>query len=187
MGIVAVVLAAGRGTRFGSDKLAAPIGDRSVLERSIAAALAAPVERVIVVARPHTAVPSDPRVIRVEARGPALSDSLRAGIAAADEAEGAFIFLGDMPLVPPELAGRLSEAIGQAIAAVPMRDGRPGHPVLLARAGFALAERLRGDAGLGALLRGRADVVELAVREAGATLDIDTQSDIAAAQRLLDG
>lgn len=185
MALVAIVLAAGRGTRFGSDKLASLIDGRSVLERSIDAALAAPAERVIVVTRRGGRVPTGPRIVCAEAAGPDLSDTLRAGIAAAGEADGAFIFLGDMPLVPPGLAQRLSEAIGPAVAAVPVRDGAPGHPVLLARTGFSLVQGLRGDAGLGQALRGRGDVVRVATDEPGATFDIDTMVDIAAAQRLL--
>ena len=182
MGLVAIVLAAGRGTRFGSDKLAALISGKSVLDRAIEVALAAPAERVIVVTRPGTQVPPDPRIARVESSGPDLSDSLRAGIAAAGEAQGAFIFLGDMPLVPHDLAGRLLPAIGAAVAAVPVREGVPGHPVLLARRGFALVERLQGDAGLGRALRHREDVAPLTVSDLGATLDIDTPDDLAAAQ-----
>jgi molybdenum cofactor cytidylyltransferase len=187
MGLVAIVLAAGRSTRFGSDKLAGLIDGRSVLDRTLEAALAAPVERVIVVTRPGRAVPVDPRIAAVGAAGADLSDSLRAGIAAAAEADGAFVFLGDMPLVPPGLAARLASEIGSALAAVPVREGVPGHPVLLARAGFGLVETLRGDAGLGQALRGRDDVVRLVASEAGTTFDIDTPADIVAAQRLLSG
>ncbi len=185
MAFVAIVLAAGRGTRFGSDKLAGLIDGRSVLDRTLEVALAAPVERVIVVTRPNRAVPADPRIATVQAAGANLSDSLRAGIAAAIEADGVFVFLGDMPLVPPGLAVRLAGEIGSAVAAVPVREGVPGHPVLLARAGFGLVETLVGDAGLGQVLRGRADVVRVATDDAGATFDVDTPADIAAAQRLL--
>lgn len=185
MAFVAIVLAAGRGTRFGSDKLAAKIDGRSVLDCALEAALAAPVERVIVVTSPGSTVAANPRVAWVVAAGRDLSDSLRAGIAAAGEAEGAFVFLGDMPLVPPGLAARLASEIGSAIAAVPVRDGVPGHPVLLARAGFGLVETLRGDAGLGAVLRCRDDVARVATDEVGATLDVDTVADLAAAQQNL--
>jgi molybdenum cofactor cytidylyltransferase len=181
--LVAIVLAAGRGTRFGSDKLAGLIDGRSVLDRTLEIALAAPVERVIVVRRPGRTTPADPRIALVEAAGADLSDSLRAGIAAAGDADGAFVFLGDMPLVPPDLARRLADAIGSAIAAVPVREGVPGHPVLLARAGFGLVGTLGGDAGLGQALRDRSDVVHLQVSEAGATFDIDTPADLAAAQQ----
>jgi molybdenum cofactor cytidylyltransferase len=181
---VAIVLAAGRGTRFGSDKLAARIGGRSVLERSVEIALAAPVERVIVVTASPATAPTGPRIESVAPGGPALSDSLRAGVAAAGDADGAFIFLGDMPLVPPGLAAQLLDAIGSAVAALPVRDSAPGHPVLLARAGLGLVEHLHGDVGLGQALRGREDIVRLATSDPGASFDIDVPADLAAAQRL---
>jgi molybdenum cofactor cytidylyltransferase len=183
MRCVAIVLAAGTATRFGGDKLAAQIDGRGVLDRAIEIALTAPVERVIVVTAPDRALPSDPRIERVRAMGGDMSDSLRAGLAAAGGADAAFIFLGDMPLVPPPLAEQLLEGIGQAIAAMPLHDGQPGHPVLLSRRGFDLAAGLTGDRGLGSLLRERDDVVRLPVDEAGATFDIDTSDDLRRAQR----
>jgi molybdenum cofactor cytidylyltransferase len=182
MGLVAIVLAAGRATRFGADKLSALIDGRSVLDRSVEAALAAPVDRVLVVTRAEREIAAHPKVEKIEPGGADLSDSLRSGLAAAGDAEGAFIFLGDMPLVPKGLAGRLAQAIGTGLAAVPVCEGEPGHPVLLARRGFGLAEGLSGDSGLGTVLRGRADVVHLPTGDAGATFDIDTPSDLATAR-----
>lgn len=182
MSRVAIVLAAGSGSRFGGDKLAAALDGRPVLDHAIEAALAAPVERVIVVVRPGRGAPANSRIEIVEAEGPDLSDSLRSGLAAAGEAEAAFIFLGDMPLIPPALAARLDRAIGSAVAAVPTRDGAPGHPVLLAHKGFGLAEQLAGDRGLGSVLRDRDDVVRVPTDDVGATFDVDTPADLAAAQ-----
>jgi len=182
---VAIVLAAGRSSRFDGDKLAALLDGRSLLEHAIRTALAAPVERVIVVADEGRALPEGLPVERVGPDGPDLSDSLRAGIAAAGGADAAFIFLGDMPLVPPDLAGRLAQAIGGALAAVPVRDGQAGHPVLLASRGFDLAADIPGDRGLGQLLRDRPDVVRLAVASDGITHDIDTRTDLAAVQRIM--
>lgn len=178
-GLVAIVLAAGRGTRFGGGKLSALLAGRPLLDHAVAAALAAPARRVIVVARPGTALAEGPRLSRVELPSAGLSDSLRAGLAAAGDADAALIFLGDMPLVPHGLAARLAAALGDAIAALPEVAGRPGHPVLLARRGFALAEGLAGDEGLGRVLRGRDDVVRLPVADEGAVLDIDTPEALA--------
>ena len=59
-------------------------------------------------------------------------------------------------------------------SALPEFGGKPGHPVLLDRRGFALADGLAGDEGLGRALRGRTDVVRLAVDDEGVVLDVDT-------------
>jgi molybdenum cofactor cytidylyltransferase len=178
-GLVAIVLAAGHGSRFGGGKLSAMLGGKPLLDHAVAAARASPAERVIVVARPGTALPADPCLSLIELPSTALSDSLRAGLAAADEAAAALIFLGDMPLVPHGMAARLIAALGEGLAALPEFGGKPGHPVLLARRGFALADPLTGDEGLGRALRGRADVVRLAVEEEGVVLDVDTPAALA--------
>lgn len=173
-GLAAIVLAAGRGTRFGGEKLSALLAGRPLLDHAVAAALASGAERVIVVGRPGTTLSEHPRVSLVELSSAALSESLRAGLAAASRAEAALIYLGDMPLVPHDIAPRLIAALGDGLAALPEFDGRPGHPVLLARRGFSLADGLTGDEGLGRALRGRQDVVRLAVSDEGVVLDVDT-------------
>lgn len=178
--LAAIVLAAGRGERFGGGKLAVPLAGRPLLGHALSAALASPAERVIVVARPGTPLPADPRLHLIELESAALSESLRAGLAATEGAQGAFVFLGDMPLVPHDMAKRVLEAIGDALAALPEWHGTPGHPVLLTRPAFALADGLAGDEGLGRALRGRADVVRLPVDEDGVVLDVDRPEDLAA-------
>lgn len=177
--LVAIVLAAGCGSRFGGGKLSAMLGGKPLLDHAVAAALASPAERVIVVGRPGSTLAEDPRLSLVELESAALSDSLRAGLAAAGGAEAALIFLGDMPRVPHDMAARLIAALGEGLAALPEFDGKPGHPVLLARRGFVLADALTGDEGLGRALRGRTDVVRLAVADEGVVLDVDTRETLA--------
>lgn len=185
MKLAAIVLAAGRGERFGGGKLAALLAGRPLLGHAMRIALASPAERVILVGRPDVEPIDHPKVTTVDLASTALSDSLRLGLTTAGEVEGALIFLGDMPLVPPDMAARLVEAIGDAPAAFPTWRGKPGHPVLLARSAFALAEGLTGDEGLGRMLRGRRDVVRLAVEDEGVVLDVDRVEDLAEiAQRM---
>ncbi|MEO5587478.1 MAG: nucleotidyltransferase family protein [Novosphingobium sp.] len=184
---VAIVLAAGRGERFGGGKLAAPLAGRPLLDHAVQTALASPAAQVIVVGRPGTQIFAEPLLRLIELHSAALSDSLRAGLAAAQGAAGAFIFLGDMPLVPPDVAARLVGAIGSAPAALPEWRGRPGHPVLLARRSFCLADGLAGDEGLGTVLRGLPGVVRLPVEEDGVVLDVDRVEDLAAIARRIDG
>lgn len=184
---VAIVLAAGRGERFGGGKLAAPLAGRTVLDHAVQAALASPAAEVIVVGRPDGPIPTEAGVRFVALASAGLADSLRAGLAAAGDAAGAFVFLGDMPLVPPGMAGRLLAAIGEAPAALPEWRGRPGHPVLLARSAFALADELTGDEGLGRVLRGLAGVVRLPVEEEGVVLDVDRPEDLAAIAQRMNG
>jgi molybdenum cofactor cytidylyltransferase len=120
--------------------------------------------------------------VRVErVASSALSQSLAAGIRSAEAAgaDAAFVFLGDMPLVPHAVAGRLADALGEAFAAVPTDGGEPGHPVLFARPAFPALAALSGDEGAGKLLRGRDDVVRVAIDDPGIRLDVDVPADLA--------
>jgi molybdenum cofactor cytidylyltransferase len=180
--LVALVLAAGAGRRFGGDKLSAEFRGRPLVHHAIRAARAAPVDRVIVVCGADLAIgewQGEPRVEAVRVASAALSESLRAGIEAAGDADGALVFLGDMPLIPHEVAPALAAALTGNFAAVPCHEGRSGHPVLLARRAFPEVCRLEGDEGAGRLLKTRDDVAVVAVNSAGIHLDVDRAEDLA--------
>ena len=182
MNLAAIVLAAGAGTRFGGDKLSALFRGAPLITHAIRAARAAPVCRVVVVCPPQLAIGDWPGEPPVEARrivSPELSASLKAGIAAVASNEGAFIFLGDMPLIPNGLATELAAALGTNIAAVPRWQGRSGHPVLLSASAFPAIEHLGGDEGAGRLLKARKDVAFVEAKGEGVILDIDRADDIA--------
>jgi molybdenum cofactor cytidylyltransferase len=179
----ALVLAAGASRRFGDDKLSAPLAGEPLLFHAVRAARAAPVSRVLVVARPALDCglwPEIPPVEVLRIASDTLSESLKAGIAALLDTNGVFVFLGDMPRVPHEMAARLAAKIGNNSAALPRRDGRPGHPVLLSSRLYPEIARLSGDEGAGRLLRGRGDVVFVETEDPAIHLDIDRPQDLAA-------
>lgn len=178
---MAIVLAAGSATRFGSDKLTVQLEAKPLFHHAILAARAAPVERVIVVAREGLELgewPGSPPVERVPIASNALSESLKAGIAAAGGSEGAFVFLGDMPRVPHFLAGQLAKALGCNYAAIPRCNGKSGHPVLLSARSFIDMAALTGDAGAGKLLKARGDVAFVDCDDPGILLDVDRPEDL---------
>ncbi len=182
MNRVALVLAAGSARRFGSDKLSAPLLGAPLVHHAIRAACAAPVSRVIVVAHPRLelgAWSGEPPVEVVRLASGGLAESLRAGVAAADQATGVFVFLGDMPLVPHNAAPALGARIGESYAAMPVHAGEPGHPVLLSRLALADVATLEGDAGAGKLLRARDDVVLVDWPDASIHADVDRPDDLA--------
>lgn len=181
MNLAALVLAAGSATRFGSDKLSASFRGEPLVHHAIRAARAAPVNRVVVVAHPALDLGEWPGEPIVEVRRLAsseLSASLREGITALGDVDGAFVFLGDVPLVPHDLAGLLAARIGDAYAAMPRHAGKPGHPVLLSARAFADVLALKGDEGAGRLLRGRDDVVIEDCADPCICFDIDRPADL---------
>ncbi|MBW8752735.1 MAG: nucleotidyltransferase family protein [Sphingomonadales bacterium] len=183
--LVALVLAAGSARRFGSDKLVAMFRGEPLVHHAIRAARAAPVRRVIVVCGAGLALgtwPGQPEVETVRIASPALSASLQAGVAAVGDAEGAFVFLGDMPVIPHAVASRLAAALGDRFAAVPRYAGVSGHPVLLSARAFPEITRLSGDEGAGRLLKRRRDIAFVDVAEDTILLDIDRTEDLARLQ-----
>jgi len=200
-GVGAIILAAGSSSRFrasgGSEatKLVAELDGEPIVRRVAEAALASRAHPVVaVVGHARGSVEAALAGLELElAFNPAfasgLASSLRAGLAAMPPGvKGALVLLGDMPEVEASLLDALIEAYlnrEDALAAVPVREGRRGNPVLLGRGLFEAAMRLEGDEGarkLVAALAPRA-CVEVATADRGAILDIDTPADLAAARR----
>ena len=165
--IAALVLAAGRSSRMGANKLLIETGGRRLVERAVDAALASRAASVTIVlghdAAALRAVLAGRPAALVEnphhAQG--LGSSLRAGIAAlGPDSDGAVVCLADMPEVGPALIDRLIEAYdpdsGIEIAA-PVRDGRRGNPVLWGRCFFPALMAIDGDAGARHLIERHAD------------------------------
>ena len=188
--VSAIVLAGGRSSRFGRDKLREPIDGRSLLEHSIAAVRPMS-DEVLVITAPLGAptVDEDVRVVRDSAPfgGPLLG--LAAGLAAAHEAI-VLVTAGDMPEVERRVIGLLLDALddGSVDVAVLAEGDRPRPlPMVVRRdAARAAIERLieAGERRLGALTEElpRAVIAEAVWRPLdpeGRTLrDIDTTADL---------
>ena len=186
MSVAAVVLAAGRGTRFGAaPKLLATIGGKSLVRRVTEAALASEASPVVVVtghaaAEVEAALSGMPVMLtRNASYVDGLSTSLKAAFGALpSEAEAAIVLLGDMPLVEGTLIDRLLRAWydnGRPAALVPTFEGRRGNPVVLSRVLASDIASLAGDSGAGPLLRDRSDVIEWPVADPAVHQDVDTQ------------
>jgi molybdenum cofactor cytidylyltransferase len=117
-----------------------------------------------------------------------LASSVKAGIAAVPEnADGAVICLGDMPLIDAHLIDRLIETFAPDrgnLIVVPVADGRRGNPVLWSRRFFKELMTLDGDIGARHLIAKHAEAVaEVPVDGQSAFLDIDTPQALEAARR----
>ena len=189
-----ILLAAGRGTRFGdAPKLLATLDGVPLVRRVAEAALAARPRPVVAVLGAHDAAVEAAlsglplALVRNGAYAEGLSTSLKAGLAALPaECGAAIVMLGDMPLVHPALLDRLAETFTRASpeprAVVPLHDGRRGNPVLLNLS--VLRDEiatLGGDRGAGPLLAGRPDVIEIE-GDPSTALDVDTPDALARAE-----
>jgi molybdenum cofactor cytidylyltransferase len=191
----AIVLAAGFGSRFGGRKLTLPWRGGRLIDGALGAALAAPVREVVVVTGADAEVAEAVAAYRVGRdherlrtlyapdHSLGMASSLTAGVAALSaDCDGVFVFLGDMPLVPPNVPLALAEALAAgAMAAAPSFDGRRGHPVLFGRALFPALAVLTGDEGAREVLRGLG--VGLAIipsSDPGVLIDVDAPGDLSA-------
>jgi molybdenum cofactor cytidylyltransferase len=190
----AIVLAAGAGSRFGGGKLLAPWRGGVLLEGALGAAFASPARSVAVVWGADPAVADAAtafarqvgdgdrlRLVHAERHAEGLSASLAAGVAALPtDADGAFVFLGDMPRIPPGLTGAMAEALlGGASAVATEFENRRGHPVLFGRAMLPRLRALSGDRGAGELLRELGAALALVQSlDDGVLFDVDRPQDL---------
>jgi molybdenum cofactor cytidylyltransferase len=193
MGIAAIILAAGRSTRMGSNKLLEELYGEPLVRLVAKAALASNVHSLSVVTG------HQPELIHAALEGlgvdcvhnpnflNGLSTSLKSGISMLPaEVTGVVILLGDMPMITPDTIDCLIDAFEtspRALAAIPVHRGEWGNPVLLSRALFADVEKLEGDAGARKLLAGRVgEVLEIEVPSGAVLVDLDTPEALAKAR-----
>lgn len=194
--LAALVLAAGAGSRFGGRpgaKLLAEIDGRPMLERVLTQVRAfGPAATVVVLGHGASAVEEATSwgdEIRVRNHEPdrGLASSLQVGIdalrALPDPLDGAFVVLGDQPLLRADVMLALeTAAAGVSHADHPVIVPRysvegPRNPVLLLRPAWTWVDQLEGDHGLGRLIEERPEHV-LGVPIEGHMPDVDTPDDL---------
>ncbi len=190
MKVAAIVLAAGRSTRFGdANKLLGEIDGEPMVARVAALALASRARPVIVVTgfeaeRVGAALNElGATIVHNPDYALGMSTSLRAGLRALPgEGDGALILLGDMPRVEPCVFEALQAAFaanGAESICVPVHDGRRGNPVLWGRAYFSEMMQLSGDRGAKQLMRLHpGKVVEVEVETNSIFEDVDLATDL---------
>jgi molybdenum cofactor cytidylyltransferase len=138
--ICAVVLAAGRSQRMGTQKLLLPVGGQPLIARIVDQVLASPVDRTVVVTGSDgdclaAALAGRPVafVVNPEPQAEMLA-SVRCGLAVLPpECTAALIVLGDQPGITAHVIARLLEAFSASGCGivVPTVHGRRGHPLLV--------------------------------------------------------
>jgi molybdenum cofactor cytidylyltransferase len=188
--IAALVLAAGRSSRMGRNKLLIETPTGMLVQRAVDTVLASKARPVIVVTGNDADAVEAALIGRAVSfvRNPdfaaGLATSLARGLYALPEnTDGAVICLGDMPDVVPSLIDRLIAAYnpveGRAII-VPVRSGRRGNPVLWGRRFFDDLRGLAGDTGGKQILARHDDwIAEITAADDGVLTDIDTPEALA--------
>ena len=185
-----IVLAAGRGSRFGdeSPKTLARLGERPLVAHAVDSAKASGLRPLVVVvgcqaADVAAAAGRDVEVIENPFWAEGMSTSLRAGLAAVlpDRTVTAVaVALADQPRIGADAYRRLVVAHTEgAELAVATYGGKRGHPVLIGRGYWDEAMRMTGDQGARTLLA-KPEVIEVPCDGTGETTDVDTPADLAA-------
>jgi len=184
--MIAVVLAAGQGTRMrGVCKALLDAGGRTFLGCVVAAARAAGARPLVVAGgRFQPEVTAAARKLGVEVAvnpdpGRGMSSSIAVGVAAARPTDaGALVWPVDHPAVRPDTVGSVLASASPDNAVVPLHAGQGGHPVWFGRVFFAaLRDPGLGDRGGARALLADPRVIRVNVDDPGVRYDIDTPSD----------
>jgi molybdenum cofactor cytidylyltransferase len=188
--VTAIVLAAGRSTRMGANKLLADVAGMPLVRHTVTRTLASGASEVLVVTG-HEAEEVKQALAGLLVRfvhnpdyATGIASSVRAGVAAIPAAaDAALICLGDMPVVDDRDLNRMISAFNpeeQRQLVVPVHNGQIGNPVLWGRLYFDQLGSLSGDRGARGLLDSLAnEAVEIQAGNGGVLFDVDTPEALA--------
>jgi molybdenum cofactor cytidylyltransferase len=184
--ITGILLAAGRGSRFGGDKLLHPLPDGTPIGVASLRNLKSAMPDVIAVIRS-----GDDRLrdllgnegIAVHLCADAhlgMACSFVCGIGASRDADGWVIALGDMPFLLPQTIAAIAQRLAQSGGiAIPAYRGERGHPVGFGRRYRDELLKLQGDEGARSVIgRHRGDLEIVECDDRGILRDIDTPDDL---------
>jgi len=184
MKISAILLAAGESKRMGQSKQLMPFGETTILEQAVDNLINSTVSETIVVLG-HRAeevmnvITSKPvKIVINPDYQQGMSTSIIAGLDLVDSGTRAvMIALGDQPFVDSQTINSIIEAfvVSDKGIAIPVYQGRRGHPVIFAIGYKGELLRLKGDIGGREIIDQHPDdVLEVAVSCKGVCVDIDT-------------
>jgi len=184
MKVSAILLAAGESKRMGQSKQLMPFGETTILEQAVDNLINSTVSETIVVLG-HRAeevmnvITSKPvKIVINPDYQQGMSTSIIAGLDLVDSGTRAvMIALGDQPFVDSQTINSIIEAfvVSDKGIAIPVYQGRRGHPVIFAIGYKGELLRLKGDIGGREIIDQHPDdVLEVAVSCKGVCVDIDT-------------
>jgi len=184
--IGAIILAAGRSRRMGTQKLLLPWAGQTVIGHIVDQVLAAGLNHVLVVVGANREAVSqalaDRRVTLVTNPAPdaEMLSSVRCGLRALPpECEAAMVVLGDQPGIQSTLIATLITHYQRTKAEIitPIYKEKGGHPLIISSRYFDEVLHSFDDIGLHGLLAAHADSIHRVSDPSSLLLDIDHPSD----------
>ena len=179
-GVGLILLAAGKASRFGGDKMRASLAGRPLLSWAMEACGESGIARKVLVVREDGALdpPKGWQVVVNTRAEEGQSTSIRAGVDALRTCSRIVIALGDMPFVTAAHLTRLAEGRGSVFTRYP--DGRRGCPAAFPPETYGALMSITGDKGAASLDLPGAQGIAPADGGPGRMLaDIDTAADLA--------
>jgi CTP:molybdopterin cytidylyltransferase MocA len=187
MRIVALILAAGSGTRMGGPKALLRVGGETFLARAARVlarpgvdSVAAVVGREVLAAAAKAVPPLTAALLENPRPERGMLSSILRGLDAAEAAGADAVLLHpvDHPLVDPATVDRVVAGLhGGAVVAVPTHGSRRGHPGGFARAAWAALREAPAGRGARAVLADHPEWVVHVPGDPGCVLGIDTPAD----------
>ncbi|MBC18585.1 MAG: molybdenum cofactor cytidylyltransferase [Desulfovibrio sp.] len=187
-----VILAAGKASRMGRDKLSLPFRGKPLLQHVINAARQSCLKSVTVVipeasGLEQTLDMKGCKIVNVVRQDFGQAESLKAGLRAAmDGVDGSMVLLGDQPLITTDTIDMLAGAFAQQPECwvAPVQEGMRGNPITIPSTWFPRVFELEGDTGARPLLAEPGLALRLVrINEVGPFIDVDTEPEY---QRLLE-
>ncbi len=189
MKIAAIVLAAGKSSRMGFNKLVADVGGKPLIVRTVENIATSKISKVFVVIGHEAAdvelalAQSDVSFVRNRDYASGMASSVKVGVEEAHDFDGVLISLGDMPLVSTLVINQMMEAFHpeqRRDLVLVVRDGEIGNPVLWGAKYFPDLLNLQGERGARGLVeKYRSNATEILVSEEGVMFDADTPEALA--------
>ena len=187
--VIAIVLAAGRSQRFGSDKRLTLFADGETLLSQTLSAVLPNFSHTYVVLKagddPKTllsqAYLQQVQILRAPHANCGLGSSLADALQMLQNADGlaAAIFLGDMPWLSPATCQKLIAFATAENIVRPRYKGQAGHPVIFGRNFWSELQQVKGEEGARELFKHRIQhCIWVDVDDPGVILDIDYRGDL---------
>jgi molybdenum cofactor cytidylyltransferase len=181
-----ILLAAGQGTRFGSNKLLHPLADGTPMAVASARTLRSVLAHCIAVvsdvqdAVARRLAAAGLQVIANPHAQEGMGTSIACGVAASPHAGGWIILLADMPAIPAGVIQSVADGLARGADLIaPVYRGQRGHPVGFASGHAAALCALRGDRGARDIIAAHRETLELIdTQDSGVILDIDTPASL---------
>lgn len=191
MRLAAVVLAAGRSSRMGANKLLLKVGDRRVIEHILFSLK--PYETIVVLGhRPddvkHIVEASGAETVHNPGYDKGMATSFQAGLRALDpDVEAVFMVLSDTFGIDHELLEEMKGVLiddQEALIVSPVYEGRRGHPVLFRKPLFDEFLGLGEDETMRDVVNRHENRHRYVEADIWCTVDLDTPEDYERVKRL---